>query len=151
MLNSFGPSPSVESSLLPRAPTACWETVGDKPKTSVESGSPENPKHTARQSETSAGQVGDKCRTMQLRASTAYWERSGGQVQNHGAQSTRSVSQVGSFGPEHPQHTGRQVGDKCRSLESGGPRHPHLSSKAENQAANLETIDPAQSPGEGDN
>ena len=31
------------------------------------------------------------------------------------------------------------------SLESGGPKHPHLSSKAENQAANLETVDPAQS------
>ena len=34
------------------------------------------------------------------------------------------------------------------SLESGGPKHPHLSSKAENQAANLETVDPAQSLGE---
>ena len=36
------------------------------------------------------------------------------------------------------------------SLESGGRRHPHLSTKAENQAANLETVDPAQSPGDGD-
>ena len=79
---------------------------------------------------------------------------------------------------EHPQHTGRQVGGNCRimgpkalvvrvipaqgtystlgdkweiSLESGGPKHPHLSSKAENQAPNLERVDPAQSPGEGDN
>ena len=103
---------------MPRAPTACWEAVGDKRETSVESGSPENPKHTARQSETSAGQVGDKCRTMQLRASTAYWERSGRQVQNHGAQSTRSASQVGSFGTEHLQHTGRQVGDKSRIRRS---------------------------------
>ena len=85
------------------------ETNGKQAGNSVESGSPENPKHTARQSETSAGQVGDKCGTMQLRASTAYWERSGGQVQNYGAQGTRSVSQVGSFGPEHLQHTGRQV------------------------------------------
>ena len=131
--------------MLPRAPTACWETVGNKRKTSVESGGPENPKHTARQSETSAGQVGDKCRTMQLRASTSYWETSGRQLQNHGAQSTRSASHPG---PGHLQHTG----DKWEiSLESGGPKHPHLSSKAENQAPNLERVDPAQSPGEGDN
>ena len=131
--------------MLPRAPTACWETVGNKRETSVESGGPENPKHTARQSETSAGQVGDKCRTMQLRASTAYRETSGRQLQNHGAQSTRSASHSG---PGHLQHTG----DKWEiSLESGGPKHPHLSSKAENQAPNLERVDPAQSPGEGDN
>ena len=131
--------------MLPRAPTACWETVGNKRETSVESGGPENPKHTARQSETSAGQVGDKCRTMQLRASTAYCEASGRQLQNHGAQSTRSASHSG---PGHLQH----IGDKWEiSLESGGPKHPHLSSKAENQAPNLERVDPAQSPGEGDN
>ena len=118
---------------------------GKQAGTSVESGGPENPKHTARQSETSAGQVGDKCRTMQLRASTAYWETSGRQLQNHGAQSTRSASHSG---PGHLQHTG----DKWEiSLESGGPKHPHLSSKAENQAPNLERVDPAQSPGEGDN
>ena len=130
---------------MPRAPTACWEAVGDKRETSVESGSPENPKHTARQLETSAGQVGDKCRTMQLRASTAYWETSGRQLQNHGAQSTRSASHSG---PGHLQSTG----DKWEiSLESGGPKHPHLSSKAENQAPNLERVDPTQSQGEGDN
>ena len=101
--------------MLPRAPTACWETVGNKRETSVESGGPENPKHTARQSETSGGQVGDKCRTMQLRASTAYWETSGRQLQNHGAQSTRSASHSG---PGHLQHTGRQVGDKSRIRRS---------------------------------
>ena len=101
--------------MLRRAPTACWETVGNKRETSVESGGPENPKHTARQSETSAGQVGDKCRTMQFRASTAYWETSGRQLQNHGAQSTRSASHSG---PGHLQHTGRQVGDKSRIRRS---------------------------------
>ena len=47
--------------MLPRAPTACWETVGNKRETSVESGGPENPKHTAGQSETSAGQLADAC------------------------------------------------------------------------------------------
>ena len=91
--------------MLPRAPTACWETVGDKRETSVESGGPENPKHTAGQSETSAGQVGDKCRTMQLRASTAYWETSGRQVQHHGAQSTGSAS-------HSAQSTYSTLGDK---------------------------------------
>ena len=89
--------------------------AGNKRETSVESGGPENPKHTARQSETSGGQVGDKCRTMQLRASTAYWETSGRQLQNHGAQSTRSASHSG---PGHLQHTGRQVGDKSRIRRS---------------------------------
>ena len=50
------------------------------------------------------------------------------------------------------QGTYSTLGDKWEiSLEPGGPKHPHLSSKAENQAPNLERVDPAQSPGEGDN
>ena len=79
--------------------------AGNKRETSVESGGPENPKHTAGQSETSAGQVGDKCRTMHLRASTAYWETSGRQVQHHGAQSTGSAS-------HSAQSTYSTLGDK---------------------------------------
>ena len=63
------------------------------------------------------------------------------------------------MGPKAPaarvisaQGTYSTLGDKWeRSLESGGPKHPHFASKAENQAANLERVDPAQSPGEGDN
>jgi len=50
------------------------------------------------------------------------------------------------------QGTYSTLGDKWEiGLESGGPKHPHLSSKAEKQAPNLERVDPAQSPGEGDN
>ena len=105
--------------MLPRAPTACWETVGDKREINVELGGPENPKHTAKQSETSAGQVGDKCRIMQLRASTAYWETSGRQLQNYGAQSTRSANHSG---PGHLQHTRRQIGDKSRVRRSKASR-----------------------------
>ena len=50
--------------------------AGNKRETSVESGGPENPKHTARQSETSAGQVGDKCRT----SSSEHPQHTGRQV-----------------------------------------------------------------------
>ena len=44
--------------------------------------------------DTSRGQVGDKCQTSQR------------QVQKH-------------CGPEHPEHTGTQVGDKCRIMRPG--------------------------------
>ena len=47
---------------------------------SVESFGPGHAKYTARQSETSAGQVEGKSKTVQLRASMADWETAGGKA-----------------------------------------------------------------------
>ena len=131
------------SFLQPRAPTTYLETAGDKGETSVGSCSTEHPKYPRRQLEASGRQAGHKCRivrpktstillqtrggaswrqmggkrrTMQLRASTAYWE----------TLVDKWEASAEPCGLKHPESicrwetAGSQVGDRQAGLESAG-------------------------------
>ena len=112
--SNFGP-PSVESCGPGRRILRdSGRPVRDKRETSVvssvKSSGPGHSKHTARQSETSAGQVEDKSKTVQLRASMADWETLGGTgiIMRPTAPTAYLDTSAGSCGPNHLLHTGKQ-------------------------------------------